>query len=345
MGMSTVMIVGGGYAGLMAANRASARGHRVTLVSDRDVFVHRIHLHEVLAGSRAPESVTLPLGQALSRAELRVARATHVGEGSVTLDDGATLSADHVVLATGSGAGAGGWEWATTHREAIARLAAGSRVSVLGAGLTGVETASEIAEQRPDLRVTLVDPVPVGKGWSGKGRAHVLRVLDGLGVALSRTPVETDLEIDCTGFSHDSLGRDSGLPVTARGAVMVDEFLRVPGFDRVWACGDAAAVVEQPHVRMACASAEPMAAQLIDQLGRADRHEPLRPLSLGFAGQCVSLGRRDGLIQYVRRDDTPIGVIHTGRVAAALKRLVCRFALVAPLRWSRWYRELEGPRG
>ena len=57
-----------------------------------------------------------------------------------------------------------------------------------------------------------------------------------------------------------------------------------------------------------------------------------------------SLGRRDGLIEYVRRDDTPTDRILTGRAAAVVKELVCRGAVIAPMRLSRFYRGLEGPR-
>lgn len=344
MVMSTVIVIGGGYAGLMATNRALAHGHEVTLVSDRGAFVDRIRLHEVVAGTRTPSAATRPIR--LSRGgEMVVARAARVGEGWVELQDGRRIEATHVVLATGSGAGPGGWDWARRHREAVARLRPGQSVAVLGGGFTGIEVATEIAEARPDLRVIIVDPQRVGAAFSEAGRTHLLATLARLGVAhtTSSGRAEHDHAIDCTGLRPEPLATDSGLPVSEDGTVLVDEHLRVQGFTHLWACGDAARVPSRPHLRMACATAEPMAAQVADQLGRTDRGEPLRPLSLGYAGWCVSLGRRDGLIQYVRRDDTPVDRIHTGAVAAVAKEIVCRGAVLAPMRFSRFYRELEGP--
>lgn len=344
MGMTTtVMVVGGGYAGVMAANRAAARGHGVTLVSDRDVLVDRIRLHQVVAGVRRPEAATRDLAASLRGPRLAAGRVGKVAEGTALLDDGRVLSADHVVLATGSSAGRGSLEWALRNREAVAALPAGGRVSVLGAGLTGMETATEIAAARTDLTVCLVDPVPAGTTMSEGARAHLAAVFEKLGVLVSETPVDADLTIECTGFTLDRLALDSGLPTSADGGVEVDQNLRVPGHQRLWACGDAARVEGQPHLRMACASAEPMAAHVADQLGRADRGQPLRPVSIGFLGQCVSLGRDDALVQYVRRDDTPTPRIQTGRIAALGKEVVCRFAVVAPIRMSRWYREVAGP--
>ncbi|MEI5098927.1 hypothetical protein RB200_10110 [Streptomyces sp. PmtG] len=43
----------------------------------------------------------------------------------------------------------------------------------------------------------------------------------------------------------------------------------------------------------------------------------------------MSLGRRDGLIQFVRDDDTPVERVLTGRTAAFYKEFVVRTALSA----------------
>lgn len=102
-----------------------------------------------------------------------VARAARVGEGWVELADGRRLEAQHVVLATGSGAGPGGWDWALRHRQAVADLRPGGRVVVRGGGLTGLEVATEIAARRPDLTVTIVDPRPVGSSSAGSRRRSV----------------------------------------------------------------------------------------------------------------------------------------------------------------------------
>ena len=173
-----VVIVGAGYAGVLAANRAAAKGHQVTLVNDRDSFVDRIRLREVIAGIRTPEAAQIPLEKAVRpRVRLVIAPAARIRSRTVELATGETVRGDHIVVATGSGAGPGGLEWAEKNHAAVAGLPPGASVAVAGAGLTGVEVASEIAYARPDLRLTLADPIPVGTSFSDSGRRHLLPAL------------------------------------------------------------------------------------------------------------------------------------------------------------------------
>lgn len=51
-GTTEVLVIGGGYAGVMAANRLTRRNDvRVTLINPRTTFVHRIRLHQLVAGT------------------------------------------------------------------------------------------------------------------------------------------------------------------------------------------------------------------------------------------------------------------------------------------------------
>ena len=46
-----------------------------------------------------------------------------------------------------------------------------------------------------------------------------------------------------------------------------------------------------------------------------------------FALRCISLGRRDGLVQFVHPDDSPRELVVTGRLAAAVKEAIVVNAL------------------
>jgi hypothetical protein len=77
---------------------------------------------------------------------------------------------------------------------------------------------------------------------------------------------------------------------------------------------------------MACATGLPAAQQAVRVIN--DRRAGRTPKAFRFryVNQCISLGRRDGLIQYVDRLDRPRELILTGRAAALYKELIVRVA-------------------
>jgi NADH dehydrogenase FAD-containing subunit len=92
---------------------------------------------------------------------------------------------------------------------------------------------------------------------------------------------------------------------------------------RIVAAGDSAAPSDLP-VRMSCQAAMqvgPQAAETV--LSRIAGQQPA-PVEVGFAGQCVSLGRRAGIFQVSRRDDAATRYFLGGRPGARLKELICR---------------------
>lgn len=341
MGMTTTwdaLIVGGGYAGVIAANRLSARGHRVALMSDTDRFVDRIRLHQLAAGSRT--RTTRPLSSMLrARVRLWTGRVVDVHQGVARLADGRTVAARQVLWATGSrpkgaaGVPAGSLAGAAEARRRLAELGPGARVAVLGGGLTGIETATEVAETHPRLRVRLVDR---GEAWLPDAAGdHLSAVLGRLDVGLAAEAGDSDLTLDCTGLAP--AGLDGHRPMT------VDASLRSVDDDRCWGAGDAVRVAGLAQQRMGCAIAIPMGIAAADNIHAVLARRRPRPFDFGYLFWCVSLGRRDGLIVWVHPDDAPTGRVWTGRRAAVTKELVCRMAVATTRHGGRMYRWPRGP--
>lgn len=332
----TVVVIGGGYAGVMAANRLASAAS-VTLITAAPRFVERIRLHEVVASSRA--DAQLDYATLLHPAvRLRVARVEHLGERMLRLAGGETVDFDYAVYAVGSAAAGGitSAEGANTLRAELDALPTGASVAVLGGGLTGIETAAEIAQARPSIRVTLRSTGLVAPHESPRGRAAAVASLRRLGVEVVEnvdTPASADLVIRCTGFAVPSLAADSGLPVDADGRLRVEASLRVLGSDTLFAAGDAAVIAEPgyEHLRMSCAAALPQGARAADSILALLRGAEPEPHDAGFIARCVSIGRRDALLQFVSRDDRAGRVILTGRAAALMKETICRYTL----RWLR----------
>src|ERR1700739_2833361 len=191
-----VVVIGGGYAGTLAANRLqSRRDVAVTLVNPRPSFVERIRLHQLVADTG---TATVDYADMLHpNVALVVDSATAIDTVNrrVRLASGSGLRYDYLIYAVGSTFAApavpGAAEFAyqicelehAQHlRDRIAKLPPNAPVCVVGGGLTGIETAAELAEQRPQGTVTLVCGPAPGPSLSPQGRLSVARQLRRLGV-------------------------------------------------------------------------------------------------------------------------------------------------------------------
>ena len=152
---TTIVIIGAGYAGIMAANRIASHPMataltRVRLISASAHLVERIRLHEAL---RAEEDPVRPLSELLNPAiDVVIGRATSIDRkrGVVHLSDGDPIPFDQVVLATGSTSRAPAGALPISGIADLQPLrdelvgSSHTRIRVVGGGLTGIETAAEL---------------------------------------------------------------------------------------------------------------------------------------------------------------------------------------------------------
>jgi NADH dehydrogenase len=100
---SKVVVIGGGYAGTLAANRLRTRADvDITLVNPRPKFVERIRLHQFVARTG---DATIDYGTLLSEGiQLVVDSATRIDTTArtVQLASGRELDYDYVIYAVGS---------------------------------------------------------------------------------------------------------------------------------------------------------------------------------------------------------------------------------------------------
>lgn len=362
-----IVVLGAGYAGLLCAGRL-ARGlggrAQVTLVSASEYFVERVRLHQRAAGNHPARHAIAELVRG-SAIQARIGRAADWRPAEHTVRvDGVPLSYDRLVYALGSATDLDAVPGVREHalslddggadrlaRALPACAAAGGRLAVVGGGATAIEAAAELKEAFPQLRVTLVAQGAVGDRLSQAARAHLASVYHRLGVerientavrAVSARSLATDgaaipfdLCLWAGGFRAAPLAAEAGLPVNARGQLLVDEHLRCPADPVLYGAGDACAptgAAGAPLV-MGCKSAMPLAAHAADNLIRElDGRVPAR-FGFGDGVVCLSLGRKEGLIQRLGRDGALRERIWKGRFAAWVKELICRYA-AASLRWQ-----------
>ncbi|GHA97605.1 MULTISPECIES: NAD(P)/FAD-dependent oxidoreductase [Streptomyces] len=361
-----IIVIGAGYTGAVAAGRLARRLHRedvaITLVNAEPDFAERVRLHQLAVGQdlRPRPFRRMFAGTGVT---LRLAKVTGVDVDRRTVavtgaDGDEELEYDSLVYALGSGWDTHGVPGTAEHahdlagrpgalrlRERLAGLGAGQPVVVVGGGLTGLEAAAEIAEARPDLDVALAARGGLGDWLSPAGRRHVRKVFDGLGITVHEHTAVSGVDADrvatadgtfvpaavtvwTTGFAVHPIARASTLEVTGTGQIVVDGTMRSVSHPDVYAIGDAAMAMgpgDKP-LRMSCATGIPAAWQAADSLAARLTGGKLPDAPLRYFNQCISLGRKEGLIQYVTADDRAVRAALTGRFAALYKELVCKGA-------------------
>lgn len=348
-----VVVVGAGYAGTLAANHLRQRPDiDITVVNPRPVFVERIRLHQLVAdtGTATADYATL-FGEGI---QLIVDSVDHIDTAGrrVALASGAELPYDYLIYAVGStGAAASTVPGYAEYAHSVADLESAQRlhyaltdlplpaaITVVGGGLTGIETAAELAEGgRP---VTLVCGPVLGPSLSKRGRRSVAKRLRRLGVNVLESVAVAEVRWDevvltdgvtlpsaatiwTAGFAVPDLAARSGLHTDPIGRLLTDETLTSIDDERVVAAGDAAAPSGQP-LRMSCQAAGPMGAQAANTVLARIAGDTPAALSQAFVGQCVSLGRSHATFQMARTDDTPVNMFLGGRAAASLKEAICK---------------------
>jgi NADH dehydrogenase len=358
-----ILVLGAGYAGVTAALRLARLTNnraRVALVNGSEQFVERIRLHELAVG-RGPKSRSLADFVGSSGVDLLIGEISDIDLSAHTLRVAdRALGWDRLVLALGSHVDVDRVPGARQHTSTLDAASAAAlaprlcdlaaqrgRLLVVGGGLTGIEAAAELAEAWPALRVSLLTAGGFADGLSERAQQHIrahfrrasIELLERRRVAeVGPSAVRTDRDeigfdacLWSAGFAASPLSRAAGMHVNDCGQVLVDSHLRSLSHPEVYVAGDLAQLdpaLGSP-LPMGCKSALPLGAHVARNLAHELAGEPGRALSYHAPLYCLSLGRRDGVIQFSARDGSLRGPAWLGGAAALSKELICRSTLVA----------------
>ncbi|RDI41467.1 NAD(P)/FAD-dependent oxidoreductase [Falsibacillus pallidus] len=206
-------------------------------------------------------------------------------------------------------------------------LPAKSVVGIVGAGLSGVELASELRESRPDLNIKLFDrgnvilsafPERLSKYVQGWFEEHGVEIVNNANITKVEPnivynhddPILCDAIVWTAGIQPVGIVRDMEVEKDSSGRVVLSKYHSLPNDDHVYVVGDCASLPHAPSAQLAEGQAEQIVQVLMKRWNNEELPEELPQIKV--KGVLGSLGKKQGFGLLNGR-----GV--TGRVARLLK--------------------------
>ncbi len=320
-----VVVIGGGIAGMEFLRHASKLPISLTLIEPKDNMVCQALLPELLSGKVEKDEICVNVGEFCSRMGIEFVRdrAEYIENGVVLTNKGKQVEYDVLIIAVGADINYYGIEGAektyninTLDAALRARrdLNKVRRVLVIGSGVTGIETALELAELGFDVCIVecmnrilptfnlkisnFVYKVLKKENIEVRTSTAVLKV-DREGVITNSGRIYGDMVIWCAGLRPARFLEDLDVP-KERGWVRVDRFLRAGDF---FVIGDCAHVEIDGKVATKTAfEAEKQAKHVMDNVGRILREEKLRGYKIGSSVDrpiaMITLARNRAILVY-----------------------------------------------
>lgn len=201
---------------------------------------------------------------------------------------------------------------------AIGNLQAYGKVSIVGAGLSGIEVASEIRESRPDLNIRLLDRggavlsafdpkiQEYVRDWFVKNDVYVLHhanveYVEEDGVCNNGVCYVNDVTIWTAGVQPHYLVRTLPFAKDEQEKIIVNGYYQVPSQPNVYVVGDCVSSTHSPSAQLAGQQGEHIAEVLLAVL---NNKQPKQPKEIKLKGALGSLGKSDGFGSMFQRSVT-----------------------------------------
>ena len=277
----SVVVLGCGFGGVAVATELRKRQKRermrldITLIDRRTRFDYQAANPEILSGKVTPDDISADLCSFARQMDAEFINAEVVDinfSGKEVKTRTGTIPYDYLVIAVGGEQAFFGIPGAEEHshcintlegavktKQALDEVESGNSamtIAVIGAGLTGVEVAGELAESRSDARVCLIERMPrilpafpapdIASFVTRRLMDRGVEILTGLAVEAvndneivlsGQRRLPYDVLIWTAGLKPGRLLERLKLP-KVKGWIRVDPYLRVSGMSNVFAVGD-----------------------------------------------------------------------------------------------------------
>lgn len=343
--MKNLVILGGGYGGMKVLNELLPNhlpeDVKITLIDRVPYHCLKTEYYALAAGTISDKEIRVDFPEH-SNLEIKYSEVTSIDtkEKKVLTTDSGPILYDDLIIGLGcedkyhNVPGADQFTYSIQSIEkcrhtysVLNNLGPGSVVSIVGAGLSGVELASELSESRSDIQIKLFDrgkhilsdfPDRLSKyveNWFVKNNVEIINNSNITKVEENTLynhdePIHCDVIVWTAGIQANQIVREMDGEKDRLGRLAITPHHHLPNDEHVFIVGDCASLPHAPSAQLAEGQAE----QIVEVLKRRWKGEELPEAfpQIKLKGVLGSLGKKHG---FGLMADRPI----TGRVARLLK--------------------------
>lgn len=343
--MKNLLILGGGYGGMRFLNEVLPNhipdDVYITLIDRVPYHCLKTEYYALAAGTVSDKEVRVSFPDH-KNLKIKYGEVTSIDlrAKKVLLENEEALSYDDLIIGLGCednfhnvpGAdqytyGIQNIENARSTYTVLNNLCPGSTVGIVGAGLSGVELASELSESRKDLNVKLFDrgktilssfPERLSKYVETWFHDHRVEIISNSNITKVEKktlynhdePIHCDVIVWTAGIQANKIVRDLDVDHGPSGRAMITPQHHLPSDEHVFVLGDCASLPHAPSAQLAEGQAEQIA-EVFKSRWRGEEPPSTFP-AIKLKGVLGSLGKKQG---FGMMADHAI----TGRVARLLK--------------------------
>lgn len=325
--MKKLVILGGGYGGLRILHRLLPNqlpdDVSITLIDRNPYHSLKTEYYALAAGTISDQHIRVAFPEH-PRLSYVCGNVTSISleENTILLEDEQSIEYDDLVIGLGCvdkyhnvpGAKEHTYSIQSMHQarksyQALNNLGNSATVCIVGAGLSGVELASELIESRPDLNIKLFDRgdhilssfaprlSKYVEGWFNKHNVEIINHSNITKVEANilynhDEAIPSDVIVWTAGIQPSKIVRNLPVEKDAQDRVKLTPQHFVPNYDNVFVVGDCASLDHAPSAQLAEGQAE----QIVVVLEKRWKGEPL-PESfpqIKLKGVLGSLGKKHG---------------------------------------------------
>lgn len=325
--MRNLVILGGGYGGvkvlLNILDKELPDDLRITVIDRNPYHSLKTEFYTIAAGTSAEKDVRteFPNDGRIHYVYKEVEEIDTVNQKIAFNNSTDIVSYDYLIIALGCDDNYHGVDGAPEFTEsvqtfskarrtgmAVGNLKAFGKVTIVGAGLSGIEVASEIRESRSDLNIRLLDRgSSVLRPFDAKIQAHVhdwllkndvevlhhanVEYVEKDGVCNNGVCFVSDVTIWTAGVQPHYLSRTLPFEKDKQEKIIVNAYHQVPQQPNIYVIGDCASSVHSPSAQLAGEQGTQAADVL---LAVVNGREPKKPREIRLKGTLGSLGKSNG---------------------------------------------------